>query len=36
MFGAGKIILMVSLILWFLASFGPKKAMQEAVNVSPR
>ena len=34
MFGAGKIILMVSLILWFLASFGPKKAMQEAVNVA--
>lgn len=34
MFGAGKIILMVSLVLWFLASFGPKKAMQEAVNVA--
>ena len=25
---------MVSLVLWFLASFGPKKAMQEAVNVA--
>jgi ferrous iron transport protein B len=34
MFGAGKIILMISLVLWFLASFGPKKAMQEAVNVA--
>lgn len=34
MFGAGKIILLVSLILWFLASFGPPKAMQEAVNVA--
>lgn len=33
-FGAGKIILMVSLVLWFLASFGPEKAMQEAVNVA--
>ena len=29
-FGAGKIILLVSLVLWFLASFGPSKAMQQA------
>ncbi len=29
-FGAGKIILIVSLVLWFLASFGPSKAMQQA------
>ncbi len=33
-FGAGKIILIVSLILWFLASFGPPNKMQEAVNVA--
>lgn len=31
-FGAGKIILMVSLVLWFLASFGPSHAMQQAEN----
>jgi ferrous iron transport protein B len=30
--GAGKIILMVSLVLWFLASFGPSKAMKQAEN----
>ncbi len=33
-FGAGKVILLVSLLLWFLASFGPKKSMEEAVNVA--
>lgn len=33
-FGAGKVILVVSLLLWFLASFGPKKKMQEAVNIA--
>jgi Fe2+ transport system protein B len=33
-FGAGKIILLVSIILWFLASFGPKQAMEQAVNVA--
>ncbi len=33
-FGAGKIILLVSLILWFMASFGPSKAMKQAVNVA--
>ena len=31
-FGAGKIILVVSLILWFLASFGPGNAMKQAQN----
>lgn len=30
--GAGKIILLVSLVLWFLASFGPSKAMKQAEN----
>ena len=29
---AGKIILVVSLVLWFLASFGPSEAMQNAEN----
>lgn len=33
-FGAGKIILLVSLILWFLASFGPAETMREAENVA--
>jgi len=33
-FGAGKIILIVSLILWFLASFGPSKKMQQAENLA--
>src|SRR5690606_5047168 len=27
---AGKIIFVISIILWFLASFGPEKAMQSA------
>ena len=29
-FGAGKIILMVSIALWFLASYGPPGAMEKA------
>lgn len=29
---AGKIILVVSLVLWFLASFGPSTAMENAEN----
>jgi ferrous iron transport protein B len=29
---AGKIILVVSIVLWFLASFGPSEAMQNAEN----
>lgn len=33
-FGAGKVILVVSLILWFLASFGPAQKMKEAVVVA--
>lgn len=33
-FGAGKIILIVSLVLWFLASFGPTKKMKEAENLA--
>lgn len=32
--GAGKIILIVSIILWFLASFGPANKMKEAVHVA--
>lgn len=33
-FGAGKIILLVSLVLWFMASYGPKQQMREAVQVA--
>jgi ferrous iron transport protein B len=33
-FGAGKIILIVSLVLWFMASFGPPKKMKEAEAVA--
>lgn len=33
-FGAGKIILIVSLILWFMASFGPPGKMKEAEQVA--
>lgn len=33
-FGAGKIILIVSLVLWFLASFGPGNKMQEAEQLA--
>jgi len=29
---AGKIIMIISLVLWFLSSFGPKKRMAEAHN----
>ena len=29
-FEAGKIILLISMVLWFLASYGPSSAMQEA------
>ncbi len=32
--GAGKIILMVSLVLWFLASFGPRKSETVSQNDS--
>lgn len=31
---AGKVIMIVSVILWFLASYGPSKAMTEAENLS--
>lgn len=33
---AGKIILVVSLVLWFLASFGPSAAMENAENEALR
>lgn len=33
-FGAGKIILIVSLLLWFLASFGPAEKMKQAVELA--
>ncbi len=33
-FGAGKIILVVSLVLWFLASFGPSTKIKEAENLA--
>jgi ferrous iron transport protein B len=33
-FGAGKIILIVSMVLWFLASFGPGNKMQEAEQLA--
>jgi ferrous iron transport protein B len=29
--GAGKIILLISMILWFLASYGPREKMQQSV-----
>ena len=32
-FGAGKIILAISIILWFLASYGPGKAFNDAENI---
>lgn len=32
-FGAGKIILAISIILWFLASYGPGKQFNDAVNI---
>ena len=31
--GAGKIILAISIILWFLASYGPGKAFSDAENI---
>jgi ferrous iron transport protein B len=31
--GAGKIILAISIILWFLASYGPGTAFSDAVNI---
>jgi len=30
---AGKVILLISIVLWFLASYGPKQAMKEAEAV---
>ncbi|MDZ4846336.1 MAG: ferrous iron transport protein B [Chitinophagales bacterium] len=30
---AGKVIFIISIVLWFLASYGPKKAMGEAENI---
>jgi len=32
-FGAGKIILAISIVLWFLASYGPGKAFNDAENI---
>lgn len=32
-FGAGKIILAISIILWFLASYGPGEAFNDAENI---
>ncbi|HEU4788804.1 MAG TPA: ferrous iron transport protein B, partial [Flavobacterium sp.] len=32
-FGAGKIILAISIILWFLASYGPGKQFKNAENI---
>ena len=32
-FGAGKIILAISILLWFLASYGPGKEFKEAENI---
>ncbi|MBK9328954.1 MAG: ferrous iron transport protein B [Sphingobacteriales bacterium] len=32
--GAGKIILVVSILLWFLASFGPSLKLKEAENIA--
>lgn len=32
--GAGKIILVVSIVLWFLASFGPSNKIKEAINTA--
>lgn len=34
--GAGKVIIVVSMILWFLASFGPQTAMQNAQEQADR
>jgi ferrous iron transport protein B len=35
-FDAGKIILAISILLWFLASFGWKNEIQDAVNKIPK
>lgn len=32
-FGAGKIILAISIVLWFLASYGPGKQFNDAENI---
>jgi ferrous iron transport protein B len=32
-FGAGKIILAISIVLWFLASYGPGEAFNDAENI---
>lgn len=32
-FGAGKIILAISIILWFLASYGPSKNFDKAIEI---
>lgn len=32
-FGAGKIILAISIVLWFLASYGPGKDFKDAENI---
>ena len=32
-FGAGKIILAISIVLWFLASYGPGKEFNDAENI---
>jgi ferrous iron transport protein B len=34
LYGAGKIILIVSIFLWFLASFGPRNSINEAKNAA--
>jgi ferrous iron transport protein B len=33
---AGKVILMVSIVLWFLASFGPSDSMNRAANLAEK
>jgi ferrous iron transport protein B len=35
-FSAGKIILFISVILWFLANYGPSSAMQEAETLAQK
>lgn len=35
-FDAGKIILAISIILWFLASYGPGNQMEDAANAIPK
>lgn len=31
-YGAGKVIIFISIILWFLASYGPSSAMENAIS----